>query len=467
MAHRSLSKVVVCVGMLGLAGIARADVRIEAGEDIQAIVWMHPPGTVYRIGAGLHRGQTIAPQEGDTFIGEPAAVLSGAIELADWTETVCGDAPCWVIDGQTQEGAGGGECADGYPRCARPDDVWIDGWRQRARDGFPIAAGEVYFDYDADRIYLGSSPWGRTVEASVTPFAFDAAWCASGVTIRDLTVMHYANPAQTGAINCPSGADWTLASVHAYDNHGGGIETGPRRVFLNVQSLGNGQIGIRGSGDDVRVDGGEIAWNNDAGYAAGWEGGGTKFWQTHRLRVTGVFVHHNFGPGLWADTDNIDLLFDGNTVEDNDRMGIFHEIGYRAQILHNVVRRNGYGYDAWGWGAGIVVAGSADTEVGDNLVEDNADGIIAIQQERGSGADGPYLVVNLWVHDNDVQMGSGWTGLLEDVGDWACFTERGNRFERNRYRLTDRTGEQFTWNDQELRYDAFNAMQGFAEFGVH
>ena len=52
-------------------------------------------------------------------------------------------------------------------------------------------------------------------------------------------------------------------------------------------------------------------------------------------------VHHNEGPGLWTDIDNIHTLYEGNLVEHNANVGIFHEISYDAVIRNNIVRDNG------------------------------------------------------------------------------------------------------------------------------
>ena len=42
------------------------------------------------------------------------------------------------------------------------------------------------------------------------------------------------------------------------------------------------------------------------------------------------YVHDNGGPGLWADTNNINTTFDGNTISNNWGPGIYDEISYNA-----------------------------------------------------------------------------------------------------------------------------------------
>ena len=137
-------------------------------------------------------------------------------------------------------------------------------------------------------------------------------------------------------------------------------------------------------------------------------------------------------------------------VEDNADTGIFHEISYHAVIRHNTVRRNGFENPRWGYGAGILVAGSPNVTIHDNTVTGNARGIIGIQQDRGSGDHGPYELENLNVHNNTITMTTGWTGLLQDVSDRTYFTHRNNRFQTNHYFLDSLSSDRFHWKDEPL-----------------
>src|SRR3954452_23239958 len=57
-------------------------VAIGAGDDAQSLVNTHPPGTTYLIKSGTHlRNFGIQPKSGDTFCGEPGAVLDGGRSL--------------------------------------------------------------------------------------------------------------------------------------------------------------------------------------------------------------------------------------------------------------------------------------------------------------------------------------------------------------------------------------------------
>ena len=55
---------------------------IGVGDDAQSVVNAHPAGTTYIIKAGTHlRNFSVQPKSGDTFCGEPGAVLDGGRSL--------------------------------------------------------------------------------------------------------------------------------------------------------------------------------------------------------------------------------------------------------------------------------------------------------------------------------------------------------------------------------------------------
>jgi Right handed beta helix region len=289
------------------------------------------------------------------------------------------------------------------------------------------------------------------------------------VTIVGCRVRRYTPPAQQGAISASgslpsqSTTGWVLDSVQADSNANGGIRMGHRMTVRRSAARWNSKIGITGVGDGLVVEATEIAWNNPSGTGLGFEAGGTKFALTNGLILRNNFVHHNKGPGLWTDIDNDGYLIEGNRVEDNMQEGIVTEISYSGVIRNNVVKRNGLGDSrstSWLWGAGIGVhsSGGSGLEITGNTVEGNAHGIALIQQNRGSGSKGPYLVQNVWVHDNTVTQGAtGATGAAQDVGSTAIFTSRNNRHGRNTYLVKTGNPRPFVWNDQWLQWSGWVA----------
>ncbi len=57
--------------------------------------------------------------------------------------------------------------------------------------------------------------------------------------------------------------------------------------------------------------------------------------------ITDNWVHHNAGPGLWADNNNTGFTIAGNLVEHNDSEGLVYETSYNAAVVGNTFVGNG------------------------------------------------------------------------------------------------------------------------------
>jgi parallel beta-helix repeat protein len=413
---------------------------LNPGDSLQAAVNANPEGATFYLRAGVYRMQSVQPKNGSTFLGETGAVLNGSRLLTSFTR----EGSYWVASGQTQQGWFSNEsCKSGYTRCSYPEDLYLDDSPLRHVGTLgEVGAGKWYFDYGADKIYFWDDPSGRKVETSVTQQAF---WGPGArVTIKNLVIEKYATPALLGVVAggntsgpVTTATDWVVDSNDLRLNHGGGLGPGHRWQILRNKIHHNGQIGISGGGDDVLVEGNEIYNNNYAQYQPAWEAGGTKFSKTRNLVVRGNNVHHNDGPGLWTDIDNIYVLIENNLVADNLGEGIFHEISYDAVIRNNTVRRNGTVNPGWLYGANILISASRNTEVYGNVVEvssSGGNGICLIYQDRGSGAYGPHVTTDNYVHNNTVTYlgNTGASGAAADFNPDSLWNGN-NRFNYNTY----------------------------------
>ncbi len=330
----------------------------------------------------------VVPRANDSFIGQPGAILSGAVDISGFFTQSSGST--WVAAGQMeQETLLKGTCdSPTYDGCKYAHDVYFDNrLLARVMSLSELRRGAFFFDYSAHAIYIADDPRGHNVEVAVSPEAFHG-WktSGSGVTVRGLTIEKFANPAQTGAVNC--GLGWVVEDNDVSLNHGTGLTNCDVIRFNLIHD--NGQIGL-GGGRLVEYN--ELATNNTARFSGRWEAGGGKFVLTDGLIVRGNYVHDNNGPGLWSDIDNINTTYEGNYVSNNSLEGIADEISYDAVIRNNVVVNNGFETRS-GWldGAGILIASSPNAEVTGNLVVGNWNGIGITQTDRGSGLHGPHQV---------------------------------------------------------------------------
>lgn len=403
------------------------DVELFPGDDIQAAIDANPAGTVYYARAGYYRHQTLTLKNGDELWGEFGAVMTGAKVLTGW---FFDGARYYTTDPQTQEGAVNGLCRSGYPRCSRPEDVFYDETPLRAVASLlNLTTGTFYFDYGANRIYIKDTPVGHVVQTSVTASAF--AGSATGVLVRNLVIEKYASAVQASAIL--GGSDWEFERCEIRHHHGIGIRLATNRTIHRCKIHHNGQLGFGGSGDDSVIEENEISYNNFANVNDYWEAGGSKITFSSGVICRSNWVHHNSGPGIWYDIENIGSVIEGNLVEDNFRTGIFYEISYSALIRFNTVRRNGTGkmFPFWVEGAGIGVTTSENVEVYGNTLEDNWQQIAVIHDHRDA-----YVLTGISVHDNviinthHIADGGGRSGVHDTSGS-AAYSEVS--FENNDY----------------------------------
>jgi len=421
---------------------AVAGVRLPVGANFQQAVDANPPGTTFIVAAGLHRMQSVRPKDGDRFIGESGAIMSGARVLAPSQFRRVG--AVWAIGGQTQQvyrrepSMIRGREAEG-----NPEELFSNGRRMRPVNSIAELTryGTWYLDYATDTLYVRDNPATLgLLEATVTEAAF-AGPGTRDVVIENLAVRHYSSPAQRGAVNAIDTIAWRITRVDASWNHGAGISMGPGTRVSYCRMTYNGQLGLQGRGQDTRtgyaapgvVEHSEMARNFNLGFNWGWEAGAMKLTKySEGVTFVNNWVHSNRGPGIWFDIDNAKVTIRSNLVENNERLGIFYEISYGpTRIYWNIVRNNNQ--VTTDESAGIYISNSRDVEVFENAVYGHRLGIRARNVNRGTGEDGVYEVAGLNAHHNDLSY-TYWSGLQVEHGGPEFYATKGNRFAGNTYR---------------------------------
>lgn len=249
-------------------------------------------------------------------------------------------------------------------------------------------------------IYLGA-PGAILDGKGVNRYAFSQA--GANVTIRYLTVQGFVAPLNEGVINHDSGDGWVIEYNTVQNNSGAGMMAGKRQVVRGNCLKNNGQYAMNayqtgGGLVGLVVEGNEIVGNNTGNWETVRPGcgctGGIKFWAVNGADVRSNWVHGNHGPGLWADNNNNDFLFENNLIESNDGQGVFYEQGYNATIRNNTFRSNawlfgrtfanrgdhfpnGAIYVSESGGEPLVPARTAKLEITGNVFQNNWDGIVA------------------------------------------------------------------------------------------
>ena len=205
----------------------------------------------------------------------------------------------------------------------------------------------------------------------------------SGVTIEYLTIEKYQPVGDAAAINQDANTGWTIQyNTITLNVPGAGVMAGAGNTLKDNCLTLNGQYGFQSSDVngwgrdsltdgpyDVTVEGNEISYNDTCDFsgllnnkAIGWHNhnpvpaqyrnpkcgkvvgdgnqGGFKLWQTNGVTVSGNYIHNNWGPGGWADTDNANTTWVGNTITDNEGAAIIEEISYNFSITDNYMAGN-------------------------------------------------------------------------------------------------------------------------------
>jgi hypothetical protein len=206
-----------------------------------------------------------------------------------------------------------------------------------------------------------------------------------GVTIEYLTIERYQPYGNAGAINQDSNTAWTIQyNTITLNAPGAGVILGTDNMLRDNCITLNGQYGFTSTVTNpfdvdplthgpynVTVIDNEISYNDTCDFegllknqAIGWSSynpvpvlyrnsrcgtvvpdgdqGGFKLWQTDGVTIANNYIHNNWGPGGWADTDNANTTFSDNIITNNDGPAIIEEISYNFAITGNYIAENGW-----------------------------------------------------------------------------------------------------------------------------
>jgi hypothetical protein len=356
-------------------------------------------------------------------------------------------------------------------RCKLPEQVFIDG---QALTQVRSAPAPGQFAIDAQRrVILGEDPAGRLVEVTTREYWLygQPGGAAPNVTIEGFTMMHAATPVQRGAIWNWGNTNWTIRNNDLSFAHSGNVflTEGRDHRLLNNRIHHGGQAGVLIYAISAsQVQGNDIYGNNAEDFS-NWYAGGLKITHSSDTTIDGNTARENRGTGLWVDIGCTRMTLSNNRLVRNAFAGITYEISELGKVFGNVIWENGFGVGEGPAGAGIYIQASRDTEVYDNVVAWNADGIIVWSENRAD-AIGP--VVNNYVHHNSIftmadqpwdeyalaWIEYGWSAGMADPAS-------NNRGDNNRYYHANPMSapQPFVYVSQRFQYDdlaGFSATPG-------
>jgi parallel beta-helix repeat protein len=309
-----------------------------------------------------------------------------------------------------------------HSMAAHPDAVWVGGQEQtQVASRSAVKAGTFYVDEAQDKLYLGSDPSGKKVEASTLAQAVSLR--APGTTLRGLGFRRYADSVWQQGVITAYYPGMTLENLVVADSATAGIGIfKPGSVVRDVTITGSGQLGMQaGYADGLVVDNVKIANSNDEHFNPAPSAGGFKVTVTRGITVKNSEIVGTDGNGFWTDqsTYGIDLL--NNFVHDGARWGIVLEISSTATVADNVISNNAFD--------GLMVADTDHVDIWNNTIVGNGRSAVALTQDTRrveqlgvSGHDSrrplpdttmPWTTVGIRMFDNILAGGTGTDPILK------------------------------------------------------
>jgi parallel beta-helix repeat protein len=450
------------------AATAPCSRTVTPGTSISSALSALPTNAVLCLGDGTHRiSGPLHPKAGQTIRGTRAAILSGSVKVTSWT--VSGSR--WQAKGYLPPAyTSAGACEDDVLRpCLKAESLFA-GSRQlkRVMSESAVTSGTYYADYGANRLVIGQNPSGTAFELSRARTAIQSS--ATGVKLEGFTVQRFANLPQQGAV-VVEGPSWRVQGLAVTQNHGVGVMiVNCSGAVVTASAISqNGQLGVsQTSSSGATISGNTITGNNTDGFwIADWESGGIKVTRSSTT-ISGNTITGNHGPGVWSDVANKGVTITGNQILGNDADGIRFEISYNGVITNNTVNDNARGFGSLRGGgtslfasAGINVHTSSDVVVDGNRLKGNINGIGLQYRNRGTGPYGTYVLHNVKVRNNTVDMSTGAarSGLVASSGLSRVFDRSwsGVGFEGNTYVVDRTTADRFAWNGKFLPFSSWRS----------
>lgn len=249
------------------------------------------------------------------------------------------------------------------PAGGLPDMVFVDNVQlKQVLTKAEVVNGTFYVDRTNAKLYIGTSPSLKTVEASTRKQAimyYSAA--TAGSKLRGIGVRRYAAnvyfTSKPGQIEVSNGAKsiefenmtFTESSANGIFMTGSSTDRASNITIRNSIFANNGASGVSGNYLDAFTMDNNVVYNNNIEKVQ-WDGeygsyAGTKIARMTNSTIKYNLFQNNFGTGYWCDLDCTDNKILGNMARGNTTHGIFYEVSYNATIASNVSYNNG----EWGY----------------------------------------------------------------------------------------------------------------------
>jgi parallel beta-helix repeat protein len=232
---------------------------------------------------------------------------------------------------------------DDYPMSRYPDRVYIDGVSQtQVATLAECGAGECFFDYAADRVYIGTNPAGHEVRIGNKTNAVNFSF--AGCTIKGVGIRRYSNNISSFGALIMARTGNIAENVIVDDCATIGISVGMSNASAKNQIIRNctitncGLLGVHGNVCDGLVfENNVVSGNNAEHFNVAPSSAGIKVTHARGIRISNNLVTDNLAFAIWLDESVYDFAIVNNTVTGNVKAGIDVELCGNGIIAGNYV----------------------------------------------------------------------------------------------------------------------------------
>lgn len=366
---------------------AAAGTQAAPVKTIQRGVNLAPAGGTVVVRAGTYR-ETVTTSKAVTVqnYAKEAVWLDGSSPVTGWVA----DGSMWRKDGWTTrfdssptytQGAKDSTAASwgfvnpDYPMAAHPDQVFVNGASlEQVKSKSLVKAGTFYLDQATSKLYIGTNPTGKTVEASTIVKAINVR--GANTTVRGIGVRRFSPSVfHMGSITVEQpGA--TFENVTIVDAATTGISILRENVTLSQVTIsGSGMLGIHARfADKLKLTKVLSTKNNDERFNTAPVSGGAKLSHTRGVTVKASSFTDNLGHGFWEDQSVYDSVISGSRFNGNSGTGLFLEISAKAIVADNEIADNKQ--------FGIKINNTSNVKIWNNTLIGNGRPLNLVQDSR-------------------------------------------------------------------------------------
>ncbi len=261
------------------------------------------------------------------------------------------------------------------PMAAHPDQVFVDGKPlKQVKSKRLVKKGTFYLDEKTSKLYIGTNPKGKRVDASTRVKALKVQ--GSKVVIRGIGIRRYSPSVfHMGAVTIerPSAK---LENVVVEDSATIGISVLHEKATLNrvtVRRAGLLGIHVRYA-DGLVMKRVRATKNNSEQFNIAPTAAGAKVSHTRGVTVAESQFSDNYGHGFWQDQSVYDTVYRQSEFSRNSGSGLFLELSAKVVVGDNTFADNK--------AFGIKVNNTSDVKIWNNTFVGNTRPLNLVQDER-------------------------------------------------------------------------------------